>query len=54
MSNKSLQVGGSIEKALSGKADLQSVAVLQEAWKVTAKHFLTFFPAIDAGTVTVC
>ena len=46
MSNKSLQVGGSIEKALSGQADLQSVAVLQEAWKVTAKHFLTFFPAI--------
>ncbi|UTM55890.1 hypothetical protein L4174_008410 [Photobacterium sp. CCB-ST2H9] len=46
MNNKSLQVGGSIEKATSGTADLQAIAVLQEAWKVTAKHFLTFFPAI--------
>ncbi|QUJ68797.1 hypothetical protein KDD30_06835 [Photobacterium sp. GJ3] len=46
MNNKSLQVGGSIEKAVSGQSELQAVSVLQEAWKVTAKHFLTFFPAV--------
>lgn len=44
--NKSFHVGGSIEKALKGDVDLQAVAVLQEAWKVTARHFLSFLPAI--------
>ncbi|PSW06230.1 hypothetical protein [Photobacterium lipolyticum] len=44
--NKSFHVGGSIEKALKGDVDLQAVAVLQEAWKVTARHFLSFIPAI--------
>lgn len=46
MNNKTFHVGGSIEKAMKGDAELQAVAVLQEAWKVTAKHFFSFFPAI--------
>ncbi|MGF1759810.1 hypothetical protein L4D76_18100 [Photobacterium sagamiensis] len=44
--NKSFHVGGSIEKALKGDVDLQAIAVLQEAWKVTARHFLSYIPAI--------
>ncbi|MGF1689816.1 hypothetical protein [Photobacterium kagoshimensis] len=43
---KNFHLGGSIEKALKGEADLQAVSVLQEAWKITARHFLTFLPAI--------
>ncbi|KXI22647.1 hypothetical protein [Photobacterium sanguinicancri] len=43
---KNFHLGGSIDKALKGEADLQAVSVLQEAWKITARHFLTFLPAI--------
>ncbi|WP_299018648.1 hypothetical protein [uncultured Photobacterium sp.] len=46
MNNKTFHVGGSIDKAVKGNCDLQAVAVLQEAWKVTAKNFLSFLPAI--------
>ncbi|AJR08716.1 hypothetical protein C9J03_12235 [Photobacterium gaetbulicola] len=46
MNNKTFQVGGSIERALKGESDLQSLSVLQEAWKITAKNFLTFLPAV--------
>ncbi|WP_239685922.1 hypothetical protein [Photobacterium swingsii] len=40
---KNFHLGGSIEKALKGEADLQAVSVLQEAWKITARHFFDFF-----------
>ncbi|MCW8327989.1 hypothetical protein MD588_04140 [Photobacterium sp. SDRW27] len=46
MNNKTFHVGGSIDKAIKGDTELQAVTVLQEAWKVTAKNFLSFFPAI--------
>ncbi|WP_064604522.1 hypothetical protein [Photobacterium sp. J15] len=46
MNNKTFHVGGSIDKAIKGACELQAVAVLQEAWKITAKNFLSFFPAI--------
>lgn len=46
MNNKTFHVGGSIEKALKGESELHSLSVLQEAWKTTAKHFLSFFPAV--------
>lgn len=39
-------LGGSVERALSGKYDLNVGAVLQEAWKYTIRHFLSFSPAI--------
>lgn len=44
--NKSFHVGGSVEKALKGDVELQAVAVLQEAWKITARNILTFLPAV--------
>lgn len=43
---KSFHVGGSVEKALKGEVELQAVAVLQEAWKITARNILTFLPAV--------
>lgn len=46
MNNKTFHVGGSIDKAMKGNANLQAVTVLQEAWKLTAKNFFTFIPAI--------
>lgn len=46
MNNKTFHVGGSIDKALKGDAELQAVNVLQEAWRVTAKNFVSFIPAI--------
>ncbi|OLQ70059.1 hypothetical protein BIT28_11025 [Photobacterium proteolyticum] len=46
MNNKTFHVGGSIDKAMKGDSELQAFAILQEAWKVTAKNFLSFLPAI--------
>ncbi|MGF1686827.1 hypothetical protein L4C36_09025 [Photobacterium japonica] len=46
MNNKTFHVGGSIEKALKGKSELQPVTVLQEAWRTTAKNFVSFLPAL--------
>ncbi|MEC6822841.1 hypothetical protein VXS02_05270 [Photobacterium piscicola] len=43
---KSFHVGGSIEKAMKGDVDLQPIAVLQEAFKITAKNFTQFLPAV--------
>lgn len=43
---KDFNLGGSVEKALSGDYELSPTAVFQEAWKHTIKHFLTFSPAI--------
>nr|WP_087843598.1 hypothetical protein [Photobacterium malacitanum] len=43
---KSFHVGGSIEKAMAGDVELQPIAVLQEAFKITAKNFTRFLPAV--------
>lgn len=43
---KDFHVGGSIEKAMTGNVDLQPIAVLQEAFKITAKNFTKFLPAV--------
>jgi hypothetical protein len=44
--DKNFTLGGSIENALTGNYELKTGAVLQEAWKYTIKHFVTFSPAI--------
>lgn len=43
---KDFNLGGSIERALSGKYELKTGEVLKEAWNHTIKHFLSFSPAI--------
>ncbi|MGF1710974.1 hypothetical protein L4C37_10420 [Vibrio kagoshimensis] len=45
---KDFNLGGSIERALSGNYELKATAVFQEAWKYTVNHFLSFSPAIVA------
>jgi len=45
---KDFNLGGSIERALSGDYELKATAVFQEAWKHTINHFLSFSPAIIA------
>lgn len=44
--NNALHVGGTIETALSGNYTLKAGVVLQEAVKLTHKHFWRFLPAI--------
>ncbi|MBR9787205.1 MAG: hypothetical protein GYB40_04650 [Vibrionaceae bacterium] len=39
-------LGGSVERALSGNYELKAGAVFSEAWRVTIRHFLSFSPAI--------
>ncbi len=39
-------LGGSVERALSGNYELKASAVFSEAWHATIKHFLSFSPAI--------
>lgn len=46
MNNKTFKIGGSIEKALKGDIELRSLDVLQEAWRITAKNYFTFVPAV--------
>lgn len=50
MSNmkKEFNVGGSIERALSGQYELKVFTILQEACVLTFKNFLSFSPAIIA------
>lgn len=43
---KDFNLGGSIERALSGKYELKAGDVLKEAWNHTVKNFLSFSPAI--------
>ncbi|KJY82402.1 membrane protein [Vibrio galatheae] len=43
---KDFNLGGSIERALSGDYQLKAGDVLKEAWQHTIKHFLSFSPAI--------
>ena len=45
---KDFNLGGSIDRALSGDYELKATAVFQEAWKHTISHFLSFSPAIVA------
>jgi len=43
---KDFNLGGSVERALSGDYTLKIVDVINEAFKITAKNFLSFSPAI--------
>ncbi|QCO85987.1 hypothetical protein D3H41_07745 [Vibrio neocaledonicus] len=43
---KDFNLGGSVERALSGNYELQAGAVFNEAWRATIQHFLSFSPAI--------
>ncbi|GLT19959.1 hypothetical protein GCM10007938_37420 [Vibrio zhanjiangensis] len=43
---KEFNLGGSVERALSGNYELKASAVLKEAWGHTIKHFLSFSPSI--------
>lgn len=45
---RDFNLGGSIERAVSGQYELKAGAVFQEAWKQTTKHFMSFSPAIIA------
>ncbi|GAL25527.1 hypothetical protein ACPV5O_10795 [Vibrio maritimus] len=45
---RDFNLGGTIERAISGKYELKAGAVFQEAWQQTMKHFLSFSPAIVA------
>lgn len=43
---REFNLGGSVEKALSGSYELKVGDVLKEAWGITVKHFINFTPAI--------
>ncbi|HAS63784.1 MAG TPA: hypothetical protein DCS35_15235, partial [Vibrio sp.] len=43
---KDFNLGGSIERAISGKYELKAGDVFREAWSLTIKNFLSFSPAI--------
>lgn len=45
---KDFNLGGSVERALSGDYELKIGDVLKEAWNLTIKNFLSFSPAIVA------
>ncbi|NOI11273.1 hypothetical protein [Vibrio alginolyticus] len=43
---KDFNLGGSVERALSGNYELKAGTVFNEAWRATIQHFLSFSPAI--------
>ncbi|MGR5068221.1 MULTISPECIES: hypothetical protein [Vibrio] len=43
---KDFNLGGSVERALSGQYELKAGAVFSEAWRTTIQQFLSFSPAI--------
>ncbi|WP_195707071.1 hypothetical protein [Vibrio metoecus] len=43
---REFNLGGSVDKALSGSYELKVGDVLKEAWGMTVKHFINFTPAI--------
>ncbi|MBT0027657.1 hypothetical protein J4H29_23380 [Vibrio alginolyticus] len=43
---KDFNLGGSVERALSGNYELKAGSVFNEAWRATIQHFLSFSPAI--------
>lgn len=45
---KDFNLGGSVERALTGDYELKAGDVLREAWQHTMKNFLSFSPAIVA------
>lgn len=45
---RDFNLGGSIERAVSGQYELKAGDIFQEAWKQTMKHFMSFSPAIIA------
>ncbi|WP_047044004.1 hypothetical protein [Vibrio mexicanus] len=45
---KDFNIGGNVERALSGDYDLKVADVLSEAWTNTIKNFISFSPAIIA------
>ncbi|PMH46524.1 hypothetical protein BCU68_00285 [Vibrio sp. 10N.286.49.B3] len=45
-SKKEFNLGGSVERALTGQYELNTGSVLKEAWQKTIHHFLSFSPAI--------
>lgn len=45
-SEHNFNLGGSVEKAVNGDYELSFKSVIQEAWQLTKKHFLSYLPAI--------
>ena len=43
---KKVNVGGSVERALSGNYELKAAEILSEAWRLTMKQFWSFTPAM--------
>ncbi|CAE6942794.1 hypothetical protein ACOMICROBIO_GDFFDHBD_03150 [Vibrio sp. B1REV9] len=43
---KDFNLGGNVERALSGQYELKAGAVFSEAWRTTIQQFLSFSPAI--------
>ncbi|EGU35712.1 hypothetical protein ACRZ5S_05925 [Vibrio scophthalmi] len=43
---KDFNLGGSVERAITGQYDLKAGEVFREAWECTIKNFLSFSPAI--------
>ncbi|RTZ16851.1 hypothetical protein EJ063_08665 [Vibrio aquaticus] len=43
---KDFNLGGNVERALSGDYELKAGDVFKEAWQLTVKNFLSFSPAI--------
>lgn len=43
---KDFNLGGSVDRALSGQYELKAGAVFSEAWRTTIQQFLSFSPAI--------
>jgi hypothetical protein len=43
---KDFNLGGSVDKALSGESELRVNAVLSEAYSLTVKNFISFLPAV--------
>ena len=49
--NNALHIGGSLKTALNGQYSLSASGVIQEAMKLTQKHFWHFLPATIAFTL---
>ncbi|EHS1184390.1 hypothetical protein KVQ64_002656 [Vibrio vulnificus] len=45
---KEINIGGTVERALSGQYELKAGAIFSEAWNKTLTHFFSFSPAIVA------
>lgn len=45
---KEINIGGTVDRALSGQYELKAGAIFSEAWRKTLSHFFSFSPAIVA------